>query len=94
MYKSMFTTWNPQILWNGALLDLGLDIIEIVIAITALFILLLVSCLQQKESVRDRLARKNIVFRWIILYALLFFVILLGYYGPEFSATEFIYQGF
>lgn len=94
MYKSMFTTWNPQILWNGALLDLGLDWIEIVIAITALFILLLVSVLQQKESVRDMLARKNIVFRWVILYALLFFVILLGYYGPEFSATEFIYQGF
>lgn len=94
MYKALFTTWNPQILWNGSLLTLGLDMIELMIAIVSLLILLTVSNLQQTEGIRDRLARKNIIIRWIILYALLFYVILLGYYGPGYSAAEFIYQGF
>lgn len=94
MYRKMFTTWNPQVLWNGALLQLGLDPIEFVIAVVSLLLLLVVSVLQQKGSVRDRLAGKNIAVRWIVLYALLFYVILLGYYGPGYSAAEFIYQGF
>ncbi|MBO5166192.1 MAG: MBOAT family protein [Lachnospiraceae bacterium] len=94
MYKSVFTTWNPEVLWNGSVLALGLDAVELTIAIVSLLILLVVSVLQQKKSVRERLANKNIVVRWIALYALLFYVILFGYYGPGYSATEFIYQGF
>ncbi|MGN0431364.1 MAG: MBOAT family O-acyltransferase [Lachnospiraceae bacterium] len=94
MYKSLFTTWNLAVLWNGGILALGLDAIELTIAVVSLLILLVVSVLQQKISVRERLAKKNILFRWAILYALLFYVILLGYYGPGYSATEFIYQGF
>ena len=81
-------------LFDGSLFSMGLDFIEFTIAIVALFILLTVSILQQKEDVRERIARKNIVVRWIIWYALLFYVILLGYYGPGYSAAEFIYQGF
>ena len=67
---------------------------ELVIAVFSLLILLLVSCLQQKGSVRDRIAGKALPIRWLIWYALLFYVILLGCYGPEYSASEFIYQGF
>ena len=85
---------NISMLFDGSLFSMGLDFIEFTIAIVALFILLTVSILQQKEDVRERIARKNIVVRWIIWYALLFYVILLGYYGPGYSAAEFIYQGF
>ena len=47
-----------------------------------------------KGSIREWLAKKNIVVRWMLLYALLFWVILMGNYGPGYSAAEFIYQGF
>lgn len=94
MLKGAVTTWNPEILWNGALLNLGLDWIEMGIMIVSLLLLLLISTLQQKGSVRDRIAGLKLPIRWIIWYALLFYVILLGYYGPGFSAAEFIYQGF
>lgn len=94
MYRCLLTTWNPVVLVNGSILNLGLDYIEITISVVSLLLLLLVSLYQQKGSVREWLARKNIIIRWIILYALLFYVILLGYYGPGFSASEFIYQGF
>lgn len=94
MIKGAVSVWNPAILWNGSLTQLGLDTIELGIAVISLLLLLLVSCLQQKGSVRDRIAKKALPFRWILWYALLFYVILLGCYGPEYSAAEFIYQGF
>ncbi len=94
MIKSAVTTWNPFVLWDGSLTKLGLNGVELVIAVFSLLLLLLVSCLQQKGSVRDRIAGKALPIRWLIWYALLFYVILLGCYGPEYSASEFIYQGF
>ena len=94
MLKAAVTTWNPSVLWNGSLLQLGLDTMEMIITIASLLILYGVSLLQQKGSVRDRIAEKSLPVRWIIWYALLFYVILLGCYGPGYSASEFIYQGF
>ena len=94
MLGKAVTVWNPSVLWNGALFDLGLDWIEITIAAGSLMLLWLVSILQRSGSVRDKIAGKVLPVRWIIWYALLFGVILFGCYGPGYSAGEFIYQGF
>ena len=94
MIRNMLTTWNPEILWNGSLLQLGLELKDWCILLLSLMMLWIVSIMQQKGSVREWLANKKLVVRWIILYALLFWVILMGNYGPGYSAAEFIYQGF
>ena len=94
MLRRAAAVWNPYVLWNGALLELGLDRVEAVIAIGSLLLLYLVSLLQRTGSVRDRIGRLVLPVRWVIWYALLFSVILLGCYGPGYSAGEFIYQGF
>ena len=94
MLKGAVSEWNPQILWNGSLLQLGLDGIEAAVAALALLLLWVVSLAQRKGSVRDAVAKRPLPLRWILWYALLFAVILLGYYGPGYSAAEFIYQGF
>lgn len=94
MLRESVSVWNPQILWNGELLNLGLEPLELLIAVLSLLLLWLVSWLQQKGSVREWIAAKALPVRWIIWYALLFYVILLGCYGPGYSASEFIYQGF
>lgn len=94
MLKGAVSVWNPGVLYTGTLFTIGLDWVEFTIAAVSLLILLIVSALQQKGSVRERIAAKKLPIRWIIWYALLFYVILLGNYGPDFSAAEFIYQGF
>ena len=94
MLREAVSVWNPQIIWNGGLFQLGLDPIECMIAAISLLLLLMVSVWQQKGSVRERIGHLKLPVRWIIWYALLFYVILLGYYGPGYSASEFIYQGF
>ncbi|MDD3661267.1 MAG: MBOAT family protein, partial [Lachnospiraceae bacterium] len=68
---------------------------EITIAVVSLVMLLLVSTYQEGHgSVRDYIAARKLPVRWILYYVLLFYVILLGQYGPGYSASEFIYQGF
>ena len=94
MLKAAVSVFNPMELVNGGLFGLGLDWIEFSIAAVSLLLLLLVSLLQGKGSVRERISKKRLPVRWLIWYMLLFYVILLGYYGPGFSAAEFIYQGF
>lgn len=88
------SVWNPAVLWNGALFDLGLEWTEMGIVLFALLLLLGVSLLQQKGSVRERIGGYALPVRWAIWYALLFAIILFGCYGPGYSAGEFIYQGF
>lgn len=92
--KAAVSVWNPAVLYTGTLFTVGLDWVEFIIAVVSLMILLVVSLLQQKGSVREMIASKKLPVRWIIWYALLFYTILLGYYGPGYSAAEFIYQGF
>lgn len=94
MLKSAVRVWNAQILWDGSLLQLGLDGIETGVAVLSLLLLWAVSLKQGKEPVRESIAKKPLPLRWVIWYMLLFAVILLGYYGPGYSAAEFIYQGF
>jgi len=94
MLRGAVSVWNAGILFDGSVFTLGLDFIEFTIAIVSLCILFAVSVMQQKESVRERIERKKLPVRWAIWYALLFYTILLGNYGPGYSAAEFIYQGF
>jgi len=94
MLRGAVGVWNPQILWDGSLLQLGLDGIETAVAVFSLLLLWAVSLAGRKGPVRDRIAKRPLPMRWMLWYALLFAVILLGYYGPGYSAAEFIYQGF
>lgn len=94
MLGKAVSVWNPFVLWNGAMFELGLDRVEMIIAVGSLILLWIVSLLQRTGSVRDRIAGKVLPVRWVIWYALLFGVILFGCYGPGYSAGEFIYQGF
>lgn len=94
MLREAVGEWNPQVFWDGGLLQLGLDGIELGVALLSLLLLWTVSLAGRKGSVRDWIGKRPLPLRWMIWYALLFAVILLGYYGPGYSAAEFIYQGF
>lgn len=94
MLRESVRVWNPQVIWDGSLLQLGLDRVEAAVTVLSLLLLWAVSLAGRKGPVRDRIAKKPLPVRWVLWYALLFAVILLGYYGPGYSAAEFIYQGF
>ena len=43
---------------------------------------------------QKRIAKQNLVFRWVIYDALIVFLLLFGMYGEGFNASDFIYKGF
>jgi D-alanyl-lipoteichoic acid acyltransferase DltB (MBOAT superfamily) len=111
MLREGVTVFNPGILVDGSLLNLGINIYDWGIIAFSLGILLWASVIQYRlemkkssagkeaadkapENIRDILASKNIVIRWVFLFAALFFVILVSEYGPGYSAAEFIYKDF
>ena len=85
---------NWKILTDGSLLNLGLDWKDAVAGVLAVFVLLLVSVLQQKGSVRKQIASQNTLFRWGIWILLCVSVALFGMYGSGLSGSDFIYAGF
>ncbi|MFI3202008.1 MAG: MBOAT family O-acyltransferase [Eubacteriales bacterium] len=75
------------------------DIIELivdygVILLICIAAVLLMEILQQKYSIRESLDQQNLPFRWCIWILLIFTILILGHYGPGYSASEFIYGGF
>ncbi len=85
---------NPEIFFDGSLFKLGLDAPNFILMVIALLVLLIVSILQEKGSLREQIAKQNLVFRWAIWYALIFGILIFGMYGPGYDPADFIYRGF
>ena len=94
IFKSIFTVKTTAADFLMKLEGSGLDVLEICVLSVSMILLFVVSLLQQKGSVREMIDKKSLPLRWIIWFALLFFTIMTGFYGPGYSSAEFIYQGF
>jgi alginate O-acetyltransferase complex protein AlgI len=94
MFGTMFTKFNISELFNGSLMSLGLSRADYVVLLVSLVILLAVSLLQGKGSVRCMLAEKPQVVHYVVYYALTISILLLGAYGVGYDASQFIYNQF
>lgn len=94
-WKTVFTDWNPWVLFDDTIFRLGLDRKDFDLCICGIGIVVIVSMLQSRcGSVRELIAKQNLVFRWIIYLGLFFAVLIFGCYGPGYDAADFIYGGF
>ncbi|MBD5528369.1 MAG: MBOAT family protein [Lachnospiraceae bacterium] len=94
MFGTLFTEWNWHILWDGSLLALGLSVVDYGILLAGLMLLVAVSLLQRKGSVRDSIAARPYPVRFLIWYGLFLIVLLAGAYGIGYDASQFIYNQF
>ncbi len=101
MWYLAFSRFNPWILFNGALYNLGLDRREAGIVVLGLILLFIVSYFQHREEIRgsgqsagDLIMRQNILFRLMVFSALFAMIIVWAHYGSTFNAQDFIYGGF
>ncbi|MBR4168973.1 MAG: MBOAT family protein [Lachnospiraceae bacterium] len=94
MWKSAFSLCNPWIFFDGSLYGLGLTKDEWLIMLLGLLMFLVVSILQQRDSVREMLHRQNYLFRLLVFLVLFVMIINWGYYGTDFVAADFIYGRF
>lgn len=67
---------------------------DLFMAFCAIMILLTVSIMKEKMEIRQFIAKQPLIIRWSIYYILIFTVLVFGMYGPDYSASEFIYENF
>lgn len=91
--RSMFTVFNPWVLFDGSLLSYGLDGANLMILALATAVLFFVS-LKQEQGVhlRDELAKQNLAFRWIFYLGAVFCILIFGIYGIGYDAASFFYM--
>ncbi len=108
MLKQAFSVWNPGVLVDGSILELGMSLSDWLVVTISLLFVLVTSILQYRmadeaqakgetytyHALREKMAAQPLPIRWGFWMAFLFLVILWGQYGPDFSAAEFIYAGF
>ena len=86
--------WNPWTLTDGTYLKFGLDAKDFDVLLVSLVVLLVISTLQERGSVRTMLRRQTLWFRWGVYLIAFFSVLILGIYGPGYAASQFIYMQF
>jgi len=94
VFFSVFSATNWKVLWDGSLLKLGLGRLDYVIILAGVGIMLSVSLLQRRESVRDIISRRPYPIRFVVWYGLFLIVLLMGAYGIGYDASQFIYNQF
>ena len=92
--KYGITHWNPWILLDDSLYELGLSAKNVRLLLSCLVVLFIVDLLGEKYDLRKEIAKQNLVFRWIVWGTLLFSVLIFGYYGTGYDAESFIYGNF
>ncbi len=91
---SLFTTFNFHILWDGTMMNLGLTGLDYGILLGSIGLMFAVSMVQEKKgSVREILWTRPVL-RYVLIFALLAVVLLMGSYGLGYNAGDFIYNQF
>lgn len=93
-FASIFTAGNWNILFNGTLLNIGLKQTDYLILLIGTFVMLLVSVIQRKGSIRDRLNEKPYILRAFIWGILVICILVFGTYGIGYDSSQFIYNRF
>lgn len=93
--ERMFAVYNPWILFDGSLFNLGLSQTEFKIALFAIAVLLFVDVLHYKGfQIRRFLSEQQVWFKWCIYIVAVCVLLVFGTYGPEYDASQFIYFQF
>lgn len=84
---------------GGNILELGLDMSDYIVLITALIVMLAVSIFEEKNRdnglcVRDMLLKRPYAVRFLLFSLLFASIIVFGIYGIGYDASQFIYNRF
>lgn len=86
--------FNPWVLRDGSIYNLGLTDKEFGISILGIVVILVVNLLQRKNNLYWWLQSKNMAARWSVYLAAALIIIIFGVYGPEYNPQQFIYFQF
>lgn len=94
MYGTMLTKRNINEVFNGALLELGLDKADYFVLAFGIIIMIALSLAQRKGSIRERLSARPDIIRYAAYVGLFISIIVFGAYGIGYDSNQFIYNQF
>ena len=95
MLKKTFSTFNPWVLTDGSVFKLGVSEREFSILMLAIILQIAVDVVNERGvRIRDVIADQQVVFRWIVVLAAIWAILIFGVYGPGFDVGAFMYQQF
>jgi len=95
LWKQIVSELRLWVLFDGSLFNYGLNRREFWMVLFCVAVLMLVEALKEKGvQLRETVAGKPVILRWCAYYALIFAILILGFYGPGYNASDFIYAGF
>lgn len=92
--KRIFLDFGLSKMFTISSYFIGLDYKDLFVAGFSILILILINFLQTKLNIRELLAQQNLLFRWVCYYVMILYVLILGIYGSEYEASQFIYFQF
>lgn len=95
MFKAMFSSFNIKVLTDGTLMNFGLDMKDWLVLILAIALLMYVDYVNEHGvKIRFKIAEMKLPIRWIVYYAAIMAILIIGVYGVGYDASSFIYQNF
>ncbi|MCR5788731.1 MAG: MBOAT family protein [Lachnospiraceae bacterium] len=91
--RGCFRNWG-SFTWEVVFEELKLPKEELIVVVFAMLLLLTVSLVQRKGSIRERLFQKPLPLQWAVLGLLTIIVVVFGTYGMGYDAKTFIYLNF
>lgn len=92
MFGKIFTAFSFK---HTKLFKLGMTIGDFIIVGVTLIIVLVVSIIREKGiNIREKIASRPIVLRWIIYYAVVLYLLIFGAYGGAYIPIDPIYANF
>lgn len=93
--KSMFTVFNPWILFDDSLYMLGLSRRSFGVMIFGLILLIIVDMMKYKGvCIRQRIQAQDTWFRCVVIVVAVWFILTVGIWGPSYNDASFIYFQF
>lgn len=91
--KNMFKI-DFNFLFNGNIYKLGLDKADFRLSILLIIGLIVIEYFNNRNNIKIKLKREPLITRWAIYYILIFSIIIFGFYGGKYDASQFIYLQF
>ena len=92
VFDNIFHNFQAWQWFDGSLWTYGLTAKDVWLLIMCLLLVLFVSNMQERTSIRDEIDRRGTVFRWALMMAGIISVIVFGVYGAGYDAAKFIYM--
>jgi D-alanyl-lipoteichoic acid acyltransferase DltB (MBOAT superfamily) len=92
---NMFTSFNPSVITDGSLLEMGLDFNNIILLFLAVAVLFVRDFLTEMGmNMRESIDKRNFIIKGAIILVALLSIVIFGIYGTQVNDTTFIYQQF